>query len=113
MRTPLSSHLQALTEASWIPYTDEKAEITSCGTPQSYDASKEFANKKVILFSVPGIFSSIIVGGDGMHKPKTLWADFLRCIHTQLFRAPSAWLHPEAVGNQVQRCGYRRCYRVQ
>lgn len=41
---------------SWIPYTEEKEEITSCGSPQSYNASKEWANKKVVLFAVPGMF---------------------------------------------------------
>lgn len=39
---------------SWIPYTDDKGDITSCGSPQTYNASKEFANKKVVLFAVPG-----------------------------------------------------------
>jgi len=39
---------------SWIPYTDDKGDITSCGVPQTYDASKEFADKKVVLFAVPG-----------------------------------------------------------
>lgn len=42
----------------WIPYTDEKGEITTCGNPQSYNASKEFADKKVVLFSVPGKYCS-------------------------------------------------------
>ncbi|KAL8726556.1 MAG: hypothetical protein Q9181_006001 [Wetmoreana brouardii] len=39
-----------------VPYTPEKEAITSCGMPQEYDASKEFADKKVVLFAVPGIF---------------------------------------------------------
>ena len=41
----------------YIPYTDEKAEITACGMPQPFNASKEFADKKVILFAVPGAFT--------------------------------------------------------
>ena len=40
-----------------MPYTEEKDSITSCGIPQTYDASKEFAGKKVILFAVPGAFT--------------------------------------------------------
>jgi peroxiredoxin len=35
--------------------TDE--DPTACGRPQEYDASKEWANKKVVLFSVPGAFT--------------------------------------------------------
>ncbi|KAL9596105.1 MAG: hypothetical protein Q9179_004736 [Wetmoreana sp. 5 TL-2023] len=40
-----------------VPYTPEKEAITSCGMPQEYDASKEFAGKKVVLFAVPGAFT--------------------------------------------------------
>ena len=40
-----------------MPYTGEKDSITSCGVPQTYDASKEFAGKKVVLFAVPGAFT--------------------------------------------------------
>ncbi|CAF9926943.1 MAG: hypothetical protein ALECFALPRED_003586 [Alectoria fallacina] len=42
---------------SWIPYTEEKKSITSCGIPQTYNASKEFADRKVVLFAVPGAFT--------------------------------------------------------
>ncbi|KAH8692608.1 putative allergen [Talaromyces proteolyticus] len=42
---------------SHIPYTEEKGEITACGIPVSYNASKEWADKKVVLFSVPGAFT--------------------------------------------------------
>ena len=37
-----------------MPYTEDKGDITSCGVPQKFDASKEFADKKVVLFAVPG-----------------------------------------------------------
>ncbi len=47
----------ALRCSRYIPYTDEKAEITACGMPQPYNASKEFADKKVVLFAVPGAFT--------------------------------------------------------
>ncbi|ETI23779.1 hypothetical protein G647_05585 [Cladophialophora carrionii CBS 160.54] len=42
---------------SYIPYTPESADITSCGIPQNYNASKEWADKKVVLFAVPGAFT--------------------------------------------------------
>ncbi|KKK14940.1 hypothetical protein P175DRAFT_0532600 [Aspergillus ochraceoroseus IBT 24754] len=41
----------------YIPYTEEKGDITACGIPIKYDASKEWADKKVVLFSVPGAFT--------------------------------------------------------
>ena len=49
-----------MSESRYIPYSEEKKEITACGSPVSYNASKEFANKKVVLFSVPGIPLDII-----------------------------------------------------
>ena len=39
---------------SHVPPTPESESITSCGFPQNYNASKEFADKKVVLFAVPG-----------------------------------------------------------
>ncbi|KAL6721905.1 peroxiredoxin type-2 [Lecanora helva] len=44
-------------EFSWVPYTEEKSALTSCGIPQPYNASAEFADKKVVLFAVPGAFT--------------------------------------------------------
>ncbi|EPS28370.1 hypothetical protein PDE_03316 [Penicillium oxalicum 114-2] len=41
----------------YIPWTEESDEITSCGIPINYNASKEWADKKVVLFSVPGAFT--------------------------------------------------------
>ncbi|RHZ49173.1 peroxiredoxin family protein [Aspergillus thermomutatus] len=41
----------------YIPYTEESSEITACGIPINYNASKEWAGKKVVLFSVPGAFT--------------------------------------------------------
>ncbi|KAI9670885.1 MAG: hypothetical protein M1817_003770 [Caeruleum heppii] len=43
----------------YIPYTEEKGDITSCGVPVSYDASEEFKDKKVVLFSVPGYIAAL------------------------------------------------------
>ncbi|KAJ5824753.1 Redoxin [Penicillium robsamsonii] len=41
----------------YIPWSEESDEITSCGIPINYNASQEWANKKVVLFSVPGAFT--------------------------------------------------------
>ncbi|ROT37625.1 peroxiredoxin type-2 [Sodiomyces alkalinus F11] len=41
----------------YIPYQPDNAEITACGIPINYDASKEFKNKKVVVVSVPGAFT--------------------------------------------------------
>lgn len=46
----VNSHRQS----SYIPYSPESGDITACGIPISYNASKEWADKKVVLFSVPG-----------------------------------------------------------
>ncbi|PGH08658.1 hypothetical protein AJ79_05940 [Helicocarpus griseus UAMH5409] len=51
---------------SYIPWTEEKGDITACGIPQAYDASKEWADKKVVLFSVPGAFTP---GCSAQHLP--------------------------------------------
>jgi alkyl hydroperoxide reductase 1 len=37
----------------YIPYTTD--DINACGAPQTLDASKEWADKKVVLFAVPGM----------------------------------------------------------
>ena len=50
----IQTALTDTTANSYVPYTKESSDITSCGIPQNYDASKEFANKKVVLFGVPG-----------------------------------------------------------
>ncbi|KAI9842400.1 MAG: hypothetical protein M1838_003152 [Thelocarpon superellum] len=42
---------------TYVPYTEEKADVKACGVPISYDASKQFRDKKVVLFSVPGAFT--------------------------------------------------------
>ena len=43
--------------SSYVPYTPEKDDITSCGIPTNYNASAEWADKKVVLFAVPGAFT--------------------------------------------------------
>lgn len=45
-------------------YTPENDDITACGIPQNLNASKEWADKKVVLFAVPGkgsIFMIVII----------------------------------------------------
>lgn len=48
----------------WAPITDPSP--TACGKPQAYNASSEFANKKVVLVSVPGAFTP---GCQALHLP--------------------------------------------
>jgi alkyl hydroperoxide reductase 1 len=47
----------------YVPYTEEKGDITACGIPQNYNASKEWVDKKVILFAVPGQYITTFSGG--------------------------------------------------
>ncbi|OJJ85227.1 peroxiredoxin family protein [Aspergillus glaucus CBS 516.65] len=44
---------------SYIPWSEDKGEITSCGIPINYFASKEWADKKVVLFALPGAFTPV------------------------------------------------------
>jgi hypothetical protein len=46
--------LTSTSSLSYVPYTEDKGDITACGIPQNYDASKEWADKKVVFFAVPG-----------------------------------------------------------
>ncbi|KAJ5367902.1 uncharacterized protein N7496_007662 [Penicillium cataractarum] len=41
----------------YIPWSEESGDIKACGIPINYNASKEWAGKKVVLFSVPGAFT--------------------------------------------------------
>ncbi|KAI5809994.1 allergen Asp F3 [Peziza echinospora] len=50
----------------YVPYQAEDAELTYCGIATQYDASKEWADKKVVLFAVPGAFTP---GCQGVHLP--------------------------------------------
>ncbi|KAL1970346.1 hypothetical protein VTN77DRAFT_5506 [Rasamsonia byssochlamydoides] len=43
----------------YIPWTEEKGDITACGIPVAYNASKEWADKKVVLFALPGAFTPV------------------------------------------------------
>ncbi len=50
-----SGTLLTFVHLSYVPYTPEKEAITSCGVPQQFNASQEFANKKAVLVAVPGM----------------------------------------------------------
>lgn len=49
---------------SWVPYTEEKGDVTVCGRPIMLKASEDWADKKVVLFAVPGMCP----GGDHCSK---------------------------------------------
>lgn len=42
---------------SYVPYDPSSNDITTCGIPIPYNASSEWASKKVVLFAVPGAFT--------------------------------------------------------
>ncbi|KAI5851271.1 Redoxin [Morchella snyderi] len=42
---------------SWVPYTEEKSDVAACGRQVELNASDEWADKKVVLFAVPGAFT--------------------------------------------------------
>ncbi|KAJ9298911.1 hypothetical protein DTO271G3_3153 [Paecilomyces variotii] len=44
---------------SYIPWTEEAGDITACGIPINYHASKEWKDKKVVLFALPGAFTPV------------------------------------------------------
>ncbi|OKL62757.1 hypothetical protein UA08_01448 [Talaromyces atroroseus] len=44
---------------SYIPWTEENEKIQACGIPINYNASKEWADKKVVLFALPGAFTPV------------------------------------------------------
>jgi len=48
----------------WVPIVDD--DPTNCGRPQEYDASKNWAGKKVVIVSVPGAFTP---GCQAFHLP--------------------------------------------
>ena len=55
-----------LTSPRYVPYDPSTDDITACGIPITYDASKEWADKKVVLFAVPGAFTP---GCSARHLP--------------------------------------------
>ncbi|KAJ6113284.1 Redoxin [Penicillium sp. IBT 18751x] len=44
---------------SYIPWSEEAGAITSCGIPINYNASAKWADKKVVLFALPGAFTPV------------------------------------------------------
>lgn len=57
----------------YVPYTDDKAELTACGVKQVYNASKEWADKKVVLFAVPGTYGATTTVSDIYTCVPTSW----------------------------------------
>jgi len=81
----------------YVPYTPETGDVNSCGIPEAYYASEKFANKKVVLFSVPGAFTP---GCSAKHLPgfikklpelKEKGVDIVACIATNDAYVMSAW----------------------
>ncbi|GAD97873.1 peroxiredoxin pmp20 [Paecilomyces variotii No. 5] len=44
---------------SYIPWSEDKGDITACGIPINYYASKEWKDKKVVVFALPGAFTPV------------------------------------------------------
>ncbi|OQD75747.1 hypothetical protein PENDEC_c006G04231 [Penicillium decumbens] len=44
---------------SYIPWSEESSSINSCGIPINYPASQKWADKKVVLFALPGAFTPV------------------------------------------------------
>ncbi|KAK6070999.1 peroxisomal matrix protein [Seiridium cupressi] len=42
---------------TYIPPAPETSEFSACGMPIKYNASKEFKDKKVVVFALPGAFT--------------------------------------------------------
>lgn len=40
--------------SSYIPYVEDKQDLTVCGRSIKLNASQDWADKKVVLFAVPG-----------------------------------------------------------
>jgi len=82
---------------SYVPYTPDKGDITACGIPINYDASKEWADKKVVLFAVPGAFtpgcSAYHLPGyiDNLSKLKAKGVDVIAVIAMNDAWVMSAW----------------------
>ncbi|OXV10671.1 hypothetical protein Egran_01567 [Elaphomyces granulatus] len=43
----------------YIPWAEEIDGFSACGVPINYNASKEWADKKVVLFALPGAFTPV------------------------------------------------------
>ncbi|KAH6648727.1 Redoxin [Truncatella angustata] len=42
---------------TYVPPSPDKSEVTACGIPVKFDASKELKDKKAIIVAVPGAFT--------------------------------------------------------
>lgn len=117
------------TTFSYIPYTEEKSDINTSGSPIDFDASKgihfnvhfgiallladmimnvEFAGKKVVLFAVPGAFTGTCSQShlpgyiQNLAKFKELGVDSIVCIAYNDAYVMSAWGKANRVkGNDI------------
>lgn len=87
----------------WAPITDP--DPTACGIPQEYNASKEFAGKKVVVVSVPGMQHNTA----GTERALTLD----RRLHTKLSSLPHPTIPPEHREARIKGCrsGCGHCYQ--
>ncbi|TDZ20756.1 putative peroxiredoxin prxA [Colletotrichum orbiculare MAFF 240422] len=93
------------TKFSYVPYDPSTDSITSCGIPVTYDASKEWADKKVVLFAVPGAFTP---GCSARHLPGYIakreellarGVDVVACVAYNDAFVMSAWSKANGVKN--------------
>ncbi|KAI9892479.1 MAG: Peroxiredoxin Asp f3 [Vezdaea aestivalis] len=84
-------------QVNTLSFRKENSDVTACGIPINYNASKEFAGKKVVLFAVPGAFTP---GCSARHLPpyieklpalKSKGVDIVACIAFNDAWVMSAW----------------------
>jgi len=89
----------------YIPYDKEKEAVTATGSPSSFNASKEFADKKAVLFAVPGAFTPTCQSGhlptfiNSLSAIKTKGVDQIVCIASNDVFVMSAWGKANGVKN--------------
>ena len=74
---PNSKHLtNRVDHYSYVPFTEAEAGITVCGFPQPYNASKEWADKKVVIFALPGAFTIPHSDTISIHQKRVIKEDW-------------------------------------
>ncbi|KAG9247458.1 peroxiredoxin [Calycina marina] len=103
----VKDELPAGVKFSYVPYSEDNMEVTSCGMPITYDASKEWADKKVVVFAVPGAFTP---GCSARHLPpyieklstiKEKGVDVVACIAFNDAWVMSAWGKANGVKDEI------------
>jgi len=107
MTVKVGDSLPENTKFSYVPYRDENSGITACGIPVNYDANKEWAGKKVVLFAVPGAFTP---GCQNKHLPgyiskldqlKSAGVDIVACVAFNDAFVMSAWGKANNVKDEI------------